>query len=205
MNLERFCLAGKHKTGFYNEENAEYRQVFISPAPNHKESGSLPASLGLLTFQAEAVRTQQITALLLYMEVRHTCASHSVMDELGCTMGQTYAGQSLWDTTVWIPKRTDTLFTQEQAIFAYIHQLGFFIHNNFLCLHCKDILRLIKSMYTVGINFLKDIFPNLNRRVLPSTTKISKYRPETIAELLLQTSYDWINMVISSSTLVDLC
>lgn len=104
-------------------------------------SGSLPASLGLLTFQAEAARTQQITALLLYMEVRHNCASHSVMDELGCTMGQTYAGQSLWDTTVWIPKRTDTLFTQEQAIFAYIHQLGFFIHNNFLCLHCKDILR----------------------------------------------------------------
>lgn len=59
------------------------------------------------------------------MQVRHNCASHSVMDELGRTMGQMYASQSLWDTTVWIPKRIDALFTQKQAIFANINQSGF--------------------------------------------------------------------------------
>lgn len=56
------------------------------------------------------------------------------MDKLGHTTEQMYACQSLWDTTVMIPKRIDVLFTQKQAIFANIHQLGFLIHINFLCL-----------------------------------------------------------------------
>lgn len=47
------------------------------------------------------------------------------MDELGCTTEQMHAGQSLWDPTVGILKRTDVLFMQKQAIFANIHQLGF--------------------------------------------------------------------------------
>lgn len=84
------------------------------------------------------------------------------MDELGHTTEQMYAAQSLWDISVGIPKRTDVLFTQKQDVFTNIHQLDFLIHINFLCLHCIDILRLIKSTCTVRINFCKDIFPNLN-------------------------------------------
>lgn len=76
-------------------------------------------------------------------------------------MGQMHASQDLCDTTVWIPKRTNVLFTEEQALFAYVHQLGF-IHIIFLFLHCKDILKLTKSVSTVGTNFLGDVFPNLN-------------------------------------------
>lgn len=79
-------------------------------------------------------------------------------------MGWMHAGQGLCD--MWIPKRTNVLFTTEQAIFAYVHQLGF-IHSIFLCLHCKDILRLTKSISAVGTNFLGDVFPNLNWRLLP--------------------------------------
>lgn len=70
LNLESFCLAGKHKPVFYEDENTKGRQVIISPAPSHKESGSLPVSLWLIAFWAEAVRTQELTVLLLYKEVK---------------------------------------------------------------------------------------------------------------------------------------
>lgn len=76
-------------------------------------------------------------------------------------MGQIHASQDLCDTTMWIPKRTNVLFTEEQALFAYVHQLGF-IHIIFLFLHWKDILKLTKSVSTVGTNFLGDVFPKLN-------------------------------------------
>lgn len=45
--------------------------------------------------------------------------------------GQMHADQGLCDTALWIPTRTDVLFTEEQAVFAYVHQLGF-IHIIFL-------------------------------------------------------------------------
>lgn len=81
-------------------------------------------------------------------------------------LGGMHAGQCLCDTTTWISKRTNVLFTEEQVIFAYVHRLRF-IHIILLCLHCKDILRLTKSVSTVGTNFLGDVFPNLNWRLLP--------------------------------------
>lgn len=55
---------------FYEDENTKGRQIIISPAPSHKESGSLPVSLRLLASWAEAVRTQELTVLLLYKEVK---------------------------------------------------------------------------------------------------------------------------------------
>lgn len=41
-------------------------------------------------------------------------------------MGKTHADQGLCDTAMWIPTRTNVRFTEEQAIFAYVHHLGFF-------------------------------------------------------------------------------
>lgn len=121
MNLER-CLAGKQKTGFYEKENTEYRQDFILPAPSHKESGTLPVSLWMLTFWAEAVRTQQITAFLLYMEVRHNLLLTHLWMSWDAPWDKCTHTYIVWDTTVWIPKEsTDELFTQEEATFAYIH------------------------------------------------------------------------------------
>lgn len=111
------------KLGFINRKTQNTGKFFYLPLVLQGKQKTV--SVRLLTFGAVAVTSQQITALPLLMEVRHNCSSHSVMDELGCTTGQMYAGQTLWDTTVWIPKRTEVLFTQNQAIFANINQLGF--------------------------------------------------------------------------------
>lgn len=95
--LESFCLTGKHKTRFYKDKDTKGRQVIISPVPSHKERGSLPFSLQLLASWAEAVRTQELTVLLLNKEVKYNCASHSYMDELGCTQGTNACrSRSMW-------------------------------------------------------------------------------------------------------------
>lgn len=81
-------------------------------------------------------------------------------------MEQMHANQGLCDSTIWIPKRTNVLSLKNNHLclcpptrFYYFIIYYFII---FLCLCCKDIVRLTKSINTVGTNFLGDVFPNLN-------------------------------------------
>lgn len=100
-------------------------------------------------------------------------------------MGQTHRSRSMWYYHV---------ASQRPRYFSLKNKPSLLIL--FLCKHYKDILRLTKSVSTVETNFLGDVFPNLNWRLPPQTSRFSKCRPETTGQLLLQPPLDWISTVV---------